>query len=136
MAQFLDKDGLQYLVERIKEFIDQATQVNIVTTLDENSTNQDVPGALAVYELILDMLDDVTGLKLEVVTDLPTTGESNVIYLIEVDDDKFSKHIYSNDKWYGFGTTEVNLSSYWAKADLAAMSNAEIQETIDEVWGV
>ena len=136
MAKFLDKDGLQYLAERLIEIIEQKQQVDIVTTLDENSTNQQVPGALAVYELVLDMLKDVSTLHMEVVDTLPATGESNTIYLLEKSGGGYTLHVYSGDQWRGIGDFDVDLSDYWAKDELIAMTNTEIQEVIDEVMGV
>ena len=135
MAKFLDRDGLQYFTARLKEVIDQATQLNIITAIDENSTNQQLPGAKAVYELLQDMLEDVAGLSYEVVTSLPATGEANVIYLVEFDDDTYTMYIYSGGKWFDIGTTELDLSDYWAKDDLTALTNPEIQEVIDDVMG-
>ena len=136
MAKFLDNDGLQYLVERLIEIIEQKKQVDIVTTLDENSTNQQVPGALAVYELVLDMLKDVSTLHMEVVGTLPVEGESNIIYLVEKAGGGYTLHVYAGDQWRGVGDFDVDLADYWAKNELVAMTNTEIQEVIDDVMGV
>ena len=136
MAKFLDRDGLQYFAARLKEVIDQATQLNIITAISGDSTNQQLPGAKAVYELVRDMLEDVAGLSFEVKASLPAAGDANVIYLIEADEDTYTMYIYSGGKWFDLGTTEIDLSDYWAKDDLKALTNPEIQEVIDNVMGV
>jgi hypothetical protein len=133
MKKFLDDDGLTYLMGQIKAMIDQAKQVDLITTIDEDSTNQQIPGAKAVYDLLTAALEGITSVRMEVVDALPATGESNVIYLLEVDEDTYSLHIYSGGQWYDTGTTEINLSDYWAKEDLVALTNTEIQEIIDNV---
>ena len=136
MTRFLDNDGLTYLMGRIKELIDQAKQVDLITTIDEDSTNQQIPGAKAVFDLLTEALEGITTLRMEVVDALPATGESNVIYLVAVDGDTYSLHIYSGGQWFDTGTTEIDLSGYWAKDDLQALTNTEIQDIIDDVMGV
>ena len=136
MAQkFLDPDGLTYLMTRINEMIDQAKQIDIITAIDEHSTNQQIPGAAAVYDLLTAGLSGITKVSMEVVDELPQTGESNVIYLIAEDEDTYSLHIYSGDQWFDTGTTQISLAGYWQKSELEAMTNTEIQEIIDEVTG-
>jgi hypothetical protein len=135
MTQFLDKDGLVYLLARINEMIEQAKQVDIIAEIDENSTNQQIPGAKAVYDLLTEGLEGIVRLQQKVVETLPPTGESNIIYLLKVDGNTYSLHIYTDGQWFDTGTTEVNLSDYWAKDDLVALTNDEIQEVIDDVMG-
>ena len=59
------------------------------------------------------------GAKIEVVTELPETGEANVIYLVPKQDEDennvFDEYLYVNDEWELIGTTDVDLSNYLAK---------------------
>jgi hypothetical protein len=136
MTKFLDNDGLTYLMGRIKELIDQAKQVDLVTTIDEDSTNQQIPGAKAVFDLLTEALEGITTLRMEVVDALPATGEPNVIYLVQADADTYQQWIYTGSQWFDLGVVEVDLSGYWAKEDLQALTNTEIQAVIDDVMGV
>ena len=56
------------------------------------------------------------GATIEVVTELPTTGESNVIYLVPKqdtgDNDVFDEYIYVNNDWELIGSTAIDLSGY------------------------
>lgn len=56
------------------------------------------------------------GAKIEVVTELPETGEANVIYLVpkqtEDENNVFDEYIWINDDWELIGTTDVDLSGY------------------------
>ena len=56
------------------------------------------------------------GAKIEVVTELPETGEANVIYLVpkETEDENnvFDEYLYINDEWELIGTTDIDLSGY------------------------
>jgi hypothetical protein len=138
MKNFLDNDGLKFFAERVFDEIKKTSQVNIITDIDEDSTNQQIPGAKAVYDLVIEALGSVTKLTKKVVPVLPDAGEEQVIYLVESAPESsiFSQHVYIDGKWYSLGTTEIDLSGYWAKDDLAAMTNTEIQTVIDDVMGV
>lgn len=56
------------------------------------------------------------GMKVEVVTELPTTGETNVIYLVPKqtsgENDVFDEYLYVNDEWELIGSTAIDLSGY------------------------
>jgi len=134
--KFLDDAGLQYLVERLVELVEQKTQINIVSDIDDASTNQEIAGAKAVYDLLTSALQGITSLSMEVVTSLPSTGESNIIYLVKADADTYTQYIYTGDQWFDLGVTEVNLSNYWLKDDLEPLTNTEIQTIIDDIIGV
>jgi len=136
MAKFLNQDGLQYFAERFVEFIKQRTQINIVSTIDENSTNQQIPGAKAVYDFLTEALADITSFSFDVVHELPATGESNIIYLLDKGSDIYIMHAYINGAWVELGTTEIDLSNYWSKDELVALTNTEIQNIIDEAMGM
>jgi hypothetical protein len=81
-------------------------------------------------------LAGITTFSFEVVDALPSTGESNVIYLVDDGSGKYIMNAYINGAWVELGTTEIDLSNYWSKDDLEALTNNEIQEIIDDVMGV
>ena len=62
------------------------------------------------------------GVKIEVVTELPETGEANVIYLVpkETEDENnvFDEYIWINDEWELIGTTDIDLSNYYTKSEI------------------
>jgi hypothetical protein len=136
MAKFLNQDGLQYFAERLVELVEQKMQINITGVIDGSSTNQQLPGAKAVYDLMVAGLAGIVSISMEVVPSLPSSGESNIIYLVKVSGNTYSQHIYTGDQWFDLGTTEIDLSNYWEKDDLEALSNTEIQDIIDDVLGV
>ena len=61
----------------------------------------------------------VEGLKYEIVDNLPTVGEDNVIYLVPKSSSKtnnyYDEYMYLNNTWELIGDTEVDLSNYLAK---------------------
>ena len=136
--KFLDEDGLRYLVTQLINHIEQETQINIVTDIDDTSTNQQIPGAKAVYDFLTAALGDLSTVDFQKVDVLPATGEKGVIYLVETAPDSgvYSQNMYLDGQWINLGTMEIDLSEYWAKDDLEAMTNSEVQDIIDDVMGV
>ena len=136
MAKFLDNNGLNYLMSRIVELIDQSKQVDLISAIDEGSTNQQIPGAKAVYDLLTEALEGIAAIRMEVANALPPAGETNVVYLVQADADTYRQWIYTGGQWFDLGSAEIDLTGYWAKADLEALTNTEIQAVIDDALGV
>lgn len=72
----------------------------------------------------------ITSITYKVVTALPETGESGVIYLMSNGGSE-SQNLYDEYIWLGkgyekLGTKELDLSGYVKSSDLVAMTNAEI----------
>jgi hypothetical protein len=135
--KFLDFDGLGIFAGKFFEKIQKSSQLNISFDLDENSTNQQIPSAKAVYDLMIEVLGSITRLTKKVVSALPDEGEEQIIYLVATapDSGEFSQHVYIDGEWYSLGNTKIDLSNYWAKDDLVAMTPAEIQKVIDDIMG-
>ena len=71
----------------------------------------------------------VTQISYQVVESLPTTGSAGVIYLVAHSHgtgDAYDEYIWTGTTFEKIGNTDVDLSGYWAKADLVAITNAEI----------
>lgn len=72
---------------------------------------------------------DITGIKFEVVTALPSAGVAGTIYLKSNNGSAPNSHdeyIWVNGAWEKIGTTDVDLTGYLKKTDMVAITNAEI----------
>ena len=62
------------------------------------------------------------GMHVEVVTELPTTGVSNVVYLVPKqdtgDNDIFDEYLWVDDDWEHIGSTDIDLSNYYTKGEV------------------
>ena len=107
------------------------------------NTNQLVNGAgfqneQQVQALIDAELADITGIDFQVVTELPATGEHGVIYLVSKQGaigDVYDEYIWitptsGTAHYEQIGTTAVDLSGYWSKAELVDITTAEIDAII------
>lgn len=91
----------------------------------DNSTN--IASTAFVTTAIANAISDIQGISYEVVTSLPATGESGVIYLIS--NSGSAPNIYDEYIWTGtafekIGTTDVDLSGY--QPLMTAITNAQI----------
>lgn len=119
-----------------------AVATAITTALANYATNASVQTAIAtalanymtsdeVNQAISEAVVEASGIRFEAVDALPETGESNVIYLVpsstaSVNNAK-DEYMWLNGKWELFGSTAVDLSGYWSKSELRAMTADELQ---------
>lgn len=62
------------------------------------------------------LIDGLTNARIEVVQELPQTGETNVIYLVPKDGEQesnvYDEYVYASNAWEKIGGTEIDLSDY------------------------
>ena len=77
------------------------------------------------------LLGNVAGISIEIVDALPTTGKNGMIYLVahsHGDGDAYDEYVWvaSKTAFEKIGSTDIDLSGYWQKADLAECTEDEI----------
>lgn len=76
------------------------------------------------------------GAKIEVVTELPETGEANVIYLVPKQDEDennvFDEYLYINDEWELIGSTAIDISGKQDTMQFSTMPTANV-ETVGKI---
>ena len=137
---FLDETGLAYLVGRLLEKFGLTIDGRLVTLINDESTNDEIPTAKAVYSLLQSAMSEITTLSYELVVgdppELPTTGEAGKIYLMPTEEGNvYVQWIYVNDQWLELGSTDVDLSNYWDKDELEPISNADINDIVEDAFG-
>lgn len=87
-----------------------------------------------------------SGLKVEVVQELPTTGEANILYLVPKTttgtNNVFEEYLYVNNNWELIGTTDIDLSNYIQKSLTAGLvkndgtidTNTYLTQEVPEVY--
>lgn len=78
------------------------------------------------------LIGDISTINIEVVQELPTIGQTNVIYLLpkeETSNDIYNEYIYINNNWELIGTTQIDLTGY-AKEEWV---NIQIKDFLNEV---
>lgn len=83
----------------------------------------------------------VSFVKVNSYSDLPVTGDNGVIYLVP--NSGTTPNIYDEYIWYSvgtssgyekIGTTAVDLSGYVQYTDISLITNAEIEEIVDDAY--
>lgn len=106
--QYLNKPGVQHLWESMKSY-----------------TTVEVAKALAG-----------AGIKIKILDNLPESGEEMVLYFIKSEKEEetniYEEYMWVNNKWELIGTTKIDLSDYWSKSDLVALTTEEIDAILAE----
>lgn len=117
---------------------DKNVNITVPTATSDLTNDSDFQTEAEVQALIDAELADITGISFEVVQSLPQTGEIGTIYLVPKTGstgDIYDEYIWvvptsGTSHYEQIGTTEVDLSDYWAIADLTAITTAEIDTII------
>ena len=75
----------------------------------------------------------VTQFSYEIVQTLPASGTAGTIYLVPstADPGTYDEYIWVENAWEQIGHTgEIDLSEYWAKSELVAITTAEIDAIV------
>ena len=133
----LDDNGLLFLLQQIKAKID-ASAVTIDSTITADSTNANAAGTKAVYDFVTKAIADVSGFHAEIVSELPETGKTNILYLVAKTEaasgDGYDEYLYINGAWERVGSTNIDLSGYVQASEMHAITNTEITDIVNQVW--
>ena len=131
----LDDNGLLFLLQQLKAKMD-AMAVTIDSTVTSDGTNA-VSGK-AVYDFVTAAIADITGFHAEIVSELPGTGKTNILYLVAKTEaasgDGYDEYLYINGAWERVGSTDIDLSGYVQASEMHAITNTEITAIVNQVW--
>ena len=102
-------------------------------TPTSGADNNQIANTEFVNDAIADAISGITGISFVIVQNLPATGESGTIYLISnsgTSPNIYDEYIYINNSWEKIGTTDVDLTNYWSKAELVTITNSEIDTIV------
>lgn len=137
IIRFLSEDGVDFLTGQLIDLISTKIDANRVTTVSSTSTNNNSPGTLAVYTFVTGLLADVVKVAYVVIEDgdplptAPASGDEGKFHLWRDNTtDKWGVYVYY-DGWKFLTDFAADITGFWAKTELDALSNARIQEIID-----
>jgi hypothetical protein len=92
--------------------------------------------AEAIADFVAARIGEQVHLTMEIVTTLPATGADNVIYLVVIAGrpSSYTMHAYISGAWRDMGVTDIDLANYWSKTDLRAMTAAEMEAILNDVF--
>ena len=134
----LDDNGLLFLLQQLKIKMD-AGGITIDTAINASSTNDHAAGTKAVYDFVTAAIAGVSTFHAEIVNSLPSTGASNILYLVPKTSSEsgnvYDEYLYIGGAWELVGSTGMDLSGYVKSSEMHALTNSEITAIIEQVWG-
>lgn len=106
-----------------------SNSVTVPTNNNQLANGAGYQTASEVQSAITEAVSDITGFEFQIVEDLPPTGEKGIIYLISNSgsgQNIYDEYIWTNTAFEKIGSTDVDLSNYWNKSDLTAITNEDI----------
>lgn len=114
-------------ITNLSDEIDNIVNVEIgdqlKSSIIDNLTSSDTEKALSARQgkILKELIDNLANLQITVVDTLPTTGESNIIYLVKkagTGTDIHDEYVFVDGKWEKIGDTEIDLSNYYTRDEV------------------
>lgn len=135
---YVDQNGGKIDVIKVngtaQTITNKTVDITVPTKTSELTNDSDFQDETEVQALIDAALEDITGIEFEVVTELPASGVKGTIYLVHKDGttgDLYDEYVWvtpasGSAHFEKIGTTDIDLSDYWGKSELTAITTAEI----------
>lgn len=108
----------------------KGVDITVPTKVSQITNDSGYQTAAQVTSAISTAVADITSFEYELVDSLPEAGVKGTIYLIPVTGGSGQnikeEYIWIGDKYEMLGTTEMDLSGYWSKAEFEAATTDDI----------
>lgn len=108
---------------------DKAVDIPVPTNNNQLTNGAGYQTAADVDAIVDAAIAGVTQFDYEIVQTLPASGVKGTIYLVPnaTHEGEYDEYIWVDNAWQQIGhTSEIDLTAYWAKAELVAITTAEI----------
>lgn len=113
--------------------VDKTVDITVPTNNNQLTNGAGYQNSTEVQTAINSAISGITSFDYQVVQSLPTTGVKGTIYLVPnsgTEPNYYDEYLWivtsGTGKWEKIGTTAIDLSGYWSKTELVAITNAEI----------
>ena len=105
---------------------DKSIALTLITSAVSNLQNYYLKTETYTKQEVEDLIGSTVGVTIEIVEQLPAEGQSNVIYFLPTETEGvYSQYIYTTDGWILIGSTTVDLSNYYTKAQVDTLLNGK-----------
>lgn len=108
---------------------------NFITKAVDNLENYYKKSETYTQEQVNTLIGNIHSVSIQTVDSLPTTGDSNVIYLVpnssSAENNYYDEYIYTNNKWEKIGDTNIDLSDYPTKTEVSQMIQSAIGSALE-----
>ena len=126
--------GVWQAIDNVHTTINNQIKSSIVDNLESLAADKSLSANQG--RILKEMIANLANLQIEVVDQLPSTGETNIIYLVKKSGsapDIHDEYVFVDGKWEKIGNTEIDLSNYYTKSE--TYSQSEIDEKIGSAGG-
>lgn len=109
---------------------DLTNDSDFITNTANNLVNYYLKSETYTKDEVNNLVGAIQQFHFEIVNQLPTAGESNILYLVprttSETNNVYDEYVYTNNNWEKIGSTDIDLSNYVQTTDLVELTNAEI----------
>ena len=108
------------------EILDKIEGVGSVAKIDDNTISTETVWSSS--KIVSELAN--AGFEVQVVQELPATGEAHTLYFVPSADPKtqnvYDEYLYANNAWEQVGSTAVDMSDYYTKTEIDTSINTAL----------
>ena len=108
-------------IDNVHTTINNQIKSSIVDNLESLAADKSLSANQG--RILKEMIANLANLQIEIVDQLPSIGETNIIYLVKKSGsapDIHDEYVFVDGKWEKIGNTEIDLSNYYTRAEVDA----------------
>lgn len=113
--------GVWQAIDNVHTTINNQIKSSIVDNLESLAADKSLSANQG--RILKEMIANLANLQIEIVDQLPSIGETNIIYLVKKSGsapDIHEEYVFVDGKWEKIGNTEIDLSNYYTRAEVDA----------------
>lgn len=113
--------GVWQAIDNVHTTINNQIKSSIVDNLESLAADKSLSANQG--RILKEMIANLANLQIEIVDQLPSIGETNIIYLVKKSGsapDIHDEYVFVDGKWEKIGNTEIDLSNYYTRAEVDA----------------
>lgn len=113
--------GVWQAIDNVHTTINNQIKSSIVDNLESLAADKSLSANQG--RILKEMIANLANLQIEIVDQLPSVGETNIIYLVKKSGsapDIHDEYVFVDGKWEKIGNTEIDLSNYYTRAEVDA----------------
>lgn len=111
--------GVWQAIDNVHTTINNQIKSSIVDNLESLATDKSLSANQG--RILKEMIANLANLQIEIVDQLPSVGETNIIYLVKKSSsapDIHDEYVFVDGKWEKIGNTEIDLSNYYTRDEV------------------
>lgn len=111
--------GVWQAIDNVHTTINNQIKSSIVDNLESLAADKSLSANQG--RILKEMIANLANLQIEIVDQLPSIGETNIIYLVKKSGsapDIHDEYVFVDGKWEKIGNTEIDLSNYYTRDEV------------------